>query len=70
MNIVHPKHARGLNMDPLYLFTLGLVHRGPRWTITCGQCALQYEARLPLVDGAPTTCPHCQSVNVLDVMFR
>jgi hypothetical protein len=57
-NIVQPAEASGMNMDPLYLATLGLWRRGPKWTIRCGSCALRFEA-IP--------CPFCKSVNVIDI---
>ena len=69
MNLVKARSGRGLNMDPVYLFSLGLVRRGPRWDIQCGACGLHYEARLPMVDRSPTECTHCHATNVLDVSW-
>jgi phage FluMu protein Com len=66
-NIVQPAEASGMNMDPLYLATLGLWRRGPKWTIRCGSCALRFEARLPMLDQPAIPCPFCKSVNVIDI---
>ncbi len=44
---------------------LGNFGIGPKFTIRCGDCGIDFTARVPLVDEPRVACPHCGRVNVL-----
>jgi len=62
--VVIPKRAEGYNISwNLNLFS------GAKWTIVCGQCEHTFQARLPLVNYPTVTCPRCNTVNKLPLVF-
>jgi hypothetical protein len=62
MNLrVRPLEARGFSFSYLQLFGA----RGPRWEITCGNCARTWSERIPMIDNPGLACPSCGAVNVL-----
>lgn len=62
MNPVMCKEATGWNMSIAQLFG-----SGPKWTIRCGNCEVDFTARIPMVDQPRVPCPHCRAVNIVPV---
>jgi hypothetical protein len=57
--------ASGLNFTPLQL--IGLT---PLWNITCGECNLTFNQRIPMVDEPGILCPHCHTINIIPVYTK
>lgn len=58
--IVKPRDFSGFNFSPMMIFGIG-----PKFAITCGNCFLSFEKRIPLVDNPGLCCPHCDCINVM-----
>jgi hypothetical protein len=57
---VRPHSFEGFNFS-----LLQLVGKGPKFTITCGECRVTFKQRIPMTDNPGVPCPHCGVVNVL-----
>lgn len=60
MTIVAPKSFQGDSHTPLQLFGIG-----PKFTVRCGGCGADFEARAKMVDRPRLKCPECAVLNEL-----
>ena len=58
--VVTAAGARGLNMSIAQLWG-----SGPKWTIRCGDCGMDFKARIPMVEDPRVVCTCCGTINEL-----
>ena len=49
---------------------ISLHPAGPKWTITCGNCGNTWRRRVPKVNRPRFPCPHCNEMNLLNVVWE
>ena len=59
---VTPKSFTGWNMSLAQLWG-----SGPKLTIQCGECELEFKQRVQMTDNPAAICPFCKVVNVLPI---
>lgn len=63
--IVLPKAFDGFNFSPLQL-----IGKGPKFTVTCGNCGCNFQDRIAMVDYPCLKCPFCKAINKLPLVIE
>lgn len=63
--VVDAKDWSGFNMSLSQLFG-----KGPKFTIRCGNCDVDFDKRIPMTDYPRVSCPNCGTVNRLPLVWN
>jgi len=55
----------GFNMSIMQLFG-----SGPKLTIKCGECHINFQKRVPVIDEPAVSCEYCNTINILPIIVE